>query len=56
MTDMITIKKKDYDSLIADKRELAALHDGGVDNWEWYSESLRNAGLLDDEEEEEDDE
>lgn len=36
---------------------LAALEDGGVDNWEWYSESLREAGFFDDEDEEgEDDE
>lgn len=33
---------------------LSALEAGGVDNWEWYSESLQEAGLLD--EEEEDDE
>ncbi|WAW44372.1 hypothetical protein [Klebsiella phage Kp_GWPB35] len=30
---------------------LSALEAGGVDNWEWYSESLQEAGLLDDEEE-----
>ncbi|WQZ00618.1 hypothetical protein [Klebsiella phage vB_KpnP_cmc355D] len=36
--------------------ELSALEAGGVDNWEWYSESLRDAGLLDDDEEDEDDE
>lgn len=36
--------------------ELSALEAGGVDNWEWYSESLRDAGLLDDDEEGEDDE
>lgn len=35
---------------------LSALEAGGVDNWEWYSESLQEAGLLDDDEEEEDDE
>lgn len=35
---------------------LSALECGGVDNWEWYSESLRDAGLLDDDEEDEDDE
>ena len=33
---------------------LSALEAGGVDNWEWYSESLQEAGLLDDEEEEDD--
>ncbi|WWT40920.1 hypothetical protein [Klebsiella phage 175007] len=30
---------------------LSALEAGGVDNWEWYSESLQEAGLLGDEEE-----
>ncbi|WOZ56272.1 hypothetical protein vBKpnPMUC100_022 [Klebsiella phage vB_KpnP_MUC100] len=33
---------------------LSALEAGGVDNWEWYSESLQEAGLLDDDEEEDD--
>ncbi|ARB12486.1 hypothetical protein BIS33_35 [Klebsiella phage vB_KpnP_BIS33] len=35
---------------------LSALEAGGVDNWEWYSESLQEAGLLDEDDEEEDDE
>lgn len=56
MTETITINKKAYDSLVADRETLQALYAGGVDNWEWYSESLRDAGLLDDEEEEEDNE
>ena len=34
---------------------LRALEAGGVDNWEWYSESLQEAGLLDDEDDEEED-
>ncbi|WEU80136.1 host RecBCD nuclease inhibitor [Klebsiella phage Oda] len=34
---------------------LSALEAGGVDNWEWYSESLQEAGLLDDEDDEEED-
>jgi hypothetical protein len=50
----IEIAKSYYNELLAAKKELDALHAGGVDNWEWYSESLRDAGLFDDEEEDED--
>ena len=35
--------------LLLIERTLAALEAGGVDNWEWYSDSLRDAGLLEDE-------
>lgn len=37
------------------KRDLAklrALENGGVDNWEWYDQSLEDAGWPDDENEE----
>lgn len=37
----ITITKKEYESLQKDSRKLAALEAGGVDNWEWYGESLQ---------------
>ncbi|UFK09530.1 hypothetical protein [Xanthomonas phage DES1] len=47
----ITIKLSIYRALQKDREILRALEAGGVDNWEWYSESLRDAGLLDDEEE-----
>lgn len=50
----ITIPTSRYKQLLKDSKILAALHAGGVDNWEWYSESLNDAGLYDDEEEEED--
>lgn len=33
---------------------LSALEAGGVDNWEWYSESLNDAGILDEDEDEDD--
>lgn len=36
----MTIPKSEYDSLVRSSRMLAALEAGGVDNWEWYSESL----------------
>lgn len=29
-------------SLLEDSARLTALENGGVDNWGWYSESLRN--------------
>jgi len=35
----ITVEK--YKSLLDDSRKLAALEAGGVDNWEWYGESLK---------------
>lgn len=54
--ETVTISKKVYEALLRSKLELDALHSGGVDNWEWYHESLKDAGLLDDDEDEEDDE
>ncbi len=37
---MVTISKKEYERLVEDSKVLDALHAGGVDNWEWYDESL----------------
>lgn len=39
------ITRKEYDSLLASEKKLDALESGGVDNWQWYDESLKNAGL-----------
>lgn len=39
--EFVTISKKDYDELVYSSRKLALLEEGGVDNWEWYSESLQ---------------
>jgi len=52
----VTITKKRLDDLLKAEAELDALHAGGVDNWEWYYESLKNADLAedDDEDDEED--
>lgn len=36
----MTIPKEVYDQLVEDQAILDALRAGGVDNWEWYSESL----------------
>ena len=35
-----TISKKEYEELLDRDRKLSALEAGGVDNWEWYGESL----------------
>lgn len=35
-----TISKKEYEELLDRNRKRSALETGGVDNWEWYGESL----------------
>lgn len=45
MEELIKITKREYEALKRDQAVLRALEAGGVNNWEWYSESLRNAGL-----------
>lgn len=41
------ISDERYNELIEAENTLNALYAGGVDNWEWYSQSLEDAGLLD---------
>ena len=41
MHDTVTISQREYDQLVRDSYKLAALEAGGVDNWEWYDESLK---------------
>ena len=36
----IQITEKEYEILIDSQMKLQALENGGVDNWEWYSDSL----------------
>jgi len=36
----VEITEKEYKSLLRDSAILRALEAGGVDNWEWYGESL----------------
>jgi len=36
----VEITEKEYKSLLRDSAILRALESGGVDNWEWYGESL----------------
>ena len=37
---MIKISPSEYRSLLKDAEKLARLEAGGVDNWEWYGDSL----------------
>lgn len=53
--DFVVIPTKEYEALKRDSMILAALEAGGVDNWEWYSESLKDAGVFEDDEANEDD-
>ena len=39
--EKMIISKKRLEELERDSRKLLALEMGGVDNWEWYSESLQ---------------
>jgi hypothetical protein len=39
-SDLIYITRKEYDDLCYSRRVLDALYAGGVDNWEWYGDSL----------------
>lgn len=42
MTHEVKITKKYLKSLERAAAKLQALEDGGVDNWEWYGESLKD--------------
>jgi hypothetical protein len=46
----VTIPKAQYDALVRDSKMLSALEAGGVDNWEWYGESLAEFFAEEDEE------
>lgn len=39
--ETVTISKKEYEELLHRDKMLTALESGGVDNWEWYFESLQ---------------
>lgn len=39
--ELVTISKEEYEQLKRDSYKLACLEAGGVDNWEWYGESLQ---------------
>ena len=40
--EAIIIPKNEFASLLRDSDKLRRLEYGGVDNWEWYSESLND--------------
>jgi hypothetical protein len=44
--ETITISKDEYFNLKAAELELSMLEAGGVDNWDWYSESLYGDDLV----------
>jgi hypothetical protein len=41
MEGTITITEKEYNNLLEDSRLLQCLRNAGVDNWDWYSEALK---------------
>lgn len=46
----VSVDEEYLANLKYDSKVLAALEAGGVNNWEWYHESLKDAGLLEDDE------
>ena len=36
------IEESELLELLSDSEKLNALNNGGVDNWEWYGESIKN--------------
>jgi len=51
--DTVTILKSEYTQLRIAQEQLRRLEVGGVDNWEWYGESMNPEGEPDMDEEEE---
>lgn len=45
--EMVTISAKEFRLLNNRSKELLALEAGGVDNWEYYSDALRDGGCFD---------
>jgi len=41
-SDLVVLTKEDHAALVRQSAMLRALEAGGVDNWEWYSESLKD--------------
>ena len=40
--EAIIIPKNEFANLLRDSDKLSRLEHGGVDNWDWYDESLNN--------------
>ena len=43
----VTLPKAEYVELLEDQLRLSALQAGGVDNWDWYGDSVCKAGRVD---------
>lgn len=41
MNETITIEKKRYEELLDIEHRMICLENGGVDNWDWYGECMR---------------
>ena len=46
MEGTVNITKKEYLELLVAQERLLRLEGGGVDNWDWYGESLNPDGEL----------
>lgn len=55
MEPMVTIPVSEYEELLDSAFKLRCLEAGGVDNWSYYSDSLRDGGYFDTEEDEDGD-
>lgn len=44
--ETVTIPRAEYESLLDDAKWRRCLEAGGVDNWSYYSESLRDGGYF----------
>ncbi len=47
--DKITVSRKEYLDLRLSAARLQCLEAGGVDNWDWFSDSLEGLDSLEDE-------
>jgi hypothetical protein len=51
----VTISEDEYESLLDDRKWRLCLESGGVDNWEWYGESLCQGGYYEEDDTVDDD-
>lgn len=49
--EMVEISIEQYHELLRAQKKLDCLEIGGVDNWCWYEDSLKDGGYFDEEEE-----
>lgn len=53
ITEFVTIPKFVYNNLLKQEEVLVALHNAGVDNWEFYEDALSQVNFDETEEEDE---